>query len=226
MEARDMTKSAYVYILANKKRGTLYVGVTSDLERRMYQHRRGLLEGFTSKYNVTRLVWFEQGENIAAAISLEKKIKNRNRQWKINLIEKNNPEWRDLARNWGDSATPLRSAWNDRGGMPHVTQNEGGGYGLTSHEEFSQVGKNFLSMKTVVAALDCATRNATVAREKLYRMENNAMLSPIQFANHFRVHPISRNGSTMLFTIPRSDEKLNLNIRLSISSISKKIEFV
>ena len=97
-----MTKTAYVYILANKKNGTLYTGVTSDLKCRMYQHKHCLIEGFTSKYNVTRLVWFEQGEDIAAAISLEKKIKNRNRQWKITLIERDNPDWVDLAAGWVD----------------------------------------------------------------------------------------------------------------------------
>ena len=108
-----MTKAAYVYIMANKKRGTLYVVVTSDLERRMYQHKHGLLGGFTRKYKTTSLVWYEQGEDIPAAIGLEKKIKNRNRQWKIDLIERRNPEWQDLALSWGDSATPLRSAQND-----------------------------------------------------------------------------------------------------------------
>jgi len=97
-----MAKTAFVYILANRKRGTLYTGVTSNLERRMYEHKNHLLDGFTSKYDVTRLVWFEQGEDISAAISLEKKIKNRNRQWKIDLIEKNNPEWMDIAADWTD----------------------------------------------------------------------------------------------------------------------------
>ena len=108
-----MTKAAYVYILTNKKRGTLYVGVTSDLGRRIYQHKHRLLGGFTSKYNVIRLVWYEHGEDVSSAISLEKKIKNRNRQWKIDLIERSNPEWEDLAQGWGDSATALRSAQND-----------------------------------------------------------------------------------------------------------------
>ena len=95
-----MSKTAYVYILASKKRGTLYTGVTSHLERRMYQHKHHLLEGFTSKYDVTRLVWYQQGEDIAGAIGLEKKIKNRGRQWKIDLIEKSNPNWDDLAADW------------------------------------------------------------------------------------------------------------------------------
>ena len=104
-----MAETAYVYILANKKRGTLYTGVTSNLEQRMYQHKHHLLEGFTSKYDVTHLVWYEQGEDITAAIDLEKKIKNRGRQWKIDLIERNNPNWDDLAAGWMDSATPLRA---------------------------------------------------------------------------------------------------------------------
>ena len=95
-----MKKLAYVYILASKKNGTLYTGVTSDLERRMYEHKHHLLEGFTKKYDVTCLVWFIQGEDIQAAITLEKKIKNRNRQWKIELIEKDNPNWNDLSVNW------------------------------------------------------------------------------------------------------------------------------
>jgi len=100
-----MSKTAYVYILASKKRGTLYTGVTSHLERRMYQHKHHLLEGFTSKYDVTRLVWYQQGEDIAGAIGLEKKIKNRSRQWKIDLIEKSNPNWDDLAADWVNADT-------------------------------------------------------------------------------------------------------------------------
>ncbi|HBT96541.1 MAG TPA: GIY-YIG nuclease [Desulfobulbaceae bacterium] len=108
-----MSKTAYVYILASKKRGTLYTGVTSNLERRIYQHKHHLLEGFTQKYDVTRLVWYEQGKNIVSAIEVEKKIKNRSRQWKIDLIERNNPDWNDLATDWMDSATPLRYARND-----------------------------------------------------------------------------------------------------------------
>jgi putative endonuclease len=108
-----MSKTAFVYMLASKKNGTLYTGVTSNLERRMYEHKHHLLDGFTDKYDVTRLVWFTQGEDIREAITLEKKIKNRNRQWKITLIEKTNPNWDDLAPSWMDSATPLRYAQND-----------------------------------------------------------------------------------------------------------------
>jgi len=95
-----MPRSASVYILASRRRGTLYTGVTSDLARRLHQHRQHLLHGFTGRYEVTRLVWFLQGEDIAAAIALEKKIKNRGRQWKIDLIEAENPEWNDLAAGW------------------------------------------------------------------------------------------------------------------------------
>ena len=108
-----MIKTAYVYILASKKHGTLYTGVTTNLIRRIYEHKHHLQQGFTRKYNVTRLVWYEQGEDISAAIALEKKIKNRNRQWKIDLIERDNPNWRDLAEDWMDSATPPSSAQND-----------------------------------------------------------------------------------------------------------------
>ncbi|HEY6530041.1 MAG TPA: GIY-YIG nuclease family protein [Cellvibrionaceae bacterium] len=109
-----MSKTAFVYILASKKNGTLYTGVTNNLERRMYEHKYHLLEGFTDKYDVTRLVWFAQGEDIQAAISLEKKIKNRNRQWKIDLIEKTNPNWDDLAESWIDPATTRRVTENER----------------------------------------------------------------------------------------------------------------
>lgn len=92
--------TAYVYILANKPHGTLYTGVTSALPQRLSQHREHLVGGFTSKYNIDKLVWFTAGESIAEAIVLEKKIKNRSRQWKIDLIERENPEWRDLSDEW------------------------------------------------------------------------------------------------------------------------------
>ena len=100
-----MLKAACVYILASKKNGTLYTGVTSNLERRMYEHRHHLVDGFTKKYDVTRLVWFTQDEDIRAAIAFEKKIKNRSRQWKIDLIEKTNPGWDDLAASWLDAGS-------------------------------------------------------------------------------------------------------------------------
>ncbi len=86
----------YVYILASRKKGTLYIGVTSDLVKRIYEHKNDLLEGFTRQYKVHNLVYFEITESIESAIAREKKLKKWNREWKIRLIEKSNPEWRDL----------------------------------------------------------------------------------------------------------------------------------
>ncbi|MEN6433594.1 MAG: GIY-YIG nuclease family protein [Smithella sp.] len=86
----------YVYILASRKKGTLYIGVTSDLARRIYEHKYDLVEGFTKQYKVHSLVYFEITESIESAIDREKKLKKWNREWKIRLIEKSNPEWRDL----------------------------------------------------------------------------------------------------------------------------------
>jgi putative endonuclease len=87
-----------VYIMASKRSGTLYLGVTNDLDRRVYQHKSGLIEGFTKRYNVDRLVWFDGYGDIREAIGREKQIKSWNRAWKIRLIEKLNPEWKDLYR--------------------------------------------------------------------------------------------------------------------------------
>ena len=95
-ESRKSMKSYYVYILASKRNGTLYIGVTNDLVRRVYEHKQGLVEGFTKKYNVHRLVFFEETNDVESAITKEKQMKKWNRQWKIELIEKNNPEWKDL----------------------------------------------------------------------------------------------------------------------------------
>ena len=89
-------KYYYVYILASKKNGTLYTGVTGDLIKRAYQHKKDLIPGFTNKYGVHKLVYFEQHGDIINAIIREKQIKKWRRDWKINLIERNNPEWRDL----------------------------------------------------------------------------------------------------------------------------------
>lgn len=86
----------HVYLLASRRQGTLYVGVTSDLIRRVYLHREGLVEGFTRDHGVKTLVWFEGTESIEGAIRREKQIKNWKRAWKIALIEKENPGWRDL----------------------------------------------------------------------------------------------------------------------------------
>jgi putative endonuclease len=86
----------YVYLLASRKQGTLYVGVTKDLIRRTYQHKEKLLPGFTSQYDIRRLVWFETYDDPVNAIEREKQIKKWRRAWKIGLIEKENPDWKDL----------------------------------------------------------------------------------------------------------------------------------
>ncbi len=91
-----MNKQSCVYILASKRNGTLYAGVTSDLVKRVWQHKNNLVEGFTKKYGVHTLVWFEQHETMESAISREKAIKNWKRDWKIKVIEEMNPQWRDL----------------------------------------------------------------------------------------------------------------------------------
>ena len=90
------TRESYVYILASKRNGTLYVGVTSDLVKRVYEHKADLADGFTKKYKVHMLVYYQACENIMAAITEEKRLKRWNRKWKLELIEKNNPDWKDL----------------------------------------------------------------------------------------------------------------------------------
>jgi len=89
-------KTYFVYIIASKRNGTLYIGVTSNLVKRVYEHKNKLVEGFTKKYNVHVLVHYEAIEDINSAIKREKQLKKWKRQWKIELIEKNNPNWRDL----------------------------------------------------------------------------------------------------------------------------------
>ena len=91
-----MDKQYYVYILANKRSGTLYTGVTSDLRKRIYEHRQGMFNGFTKKYHIHRLVYFEATSDVNSAILREKRIKKWRRNWKIELIEEKNPEWNDL----------------------------------------------------------------------------------------------------------------------------------
>ena len=86
----------FVYIMANGLRGTLYIGVTNDLVRRAYEHREGLINGFSKRYGVKSLVHFELFDDVEAAIRREKRLKHWNRQWKIDLIERLNPEWDDL----------------------------------------------------------------------------------------------------------------------------------
>ena len=86
----------YVYLLASSRNGTLYVGVTSDLVRRVYEHKNKILRGFTSQYGVDRLVWFETYDDPTNAIAREKDIKKWRRAWKLRLIEQSNPQWVDL----------------------------------------------------------------------------------------------------------------------------------
>ena len=86
----------YVYLLASGRHGTLYLGVTNDLIRRVYQHKNKLLGGFSARYGVDRLVWFQCCDDPVSAITREKEIKKWRRDWKIRLIEENNPDWRDL----------------------------------------------------------------------------------------------------------------------------------
>ena len=91
-----MNKQPCVYILASKKNGTLYIGVTSNLVQRVWQHKNGQAPGFTEKYNVHMLVYYEQHENMVSAITREKQMKKWNRAWKIDMIEGANPQWEDL----------------------------------------------------------------------------------------------------------------------------------
>ena len=86
----------FVYLLTNRRYGTLYAGVTSDLVKRTYEHRSKFVDGFSKQHDLSRLVWFEVHENILAAIAREKLIKKWHRDWKINLIQVDNPEWKDL----------------------------------------------------------------------------------------------------------------------------------
>ncbi len=89
-------KSGYVYILANKRNGTLYVGVTSDLVKRVWEHKNDFVDGFTKRYGVHSLAWYEEHDTIEDAIAREKSIKRWRREWKLRRIEQMNPTWRDL----------------------------------------------------------------------------------------------------------------------------------
>jgi putative endonuclease len=88
--------SAFIYIMSNKKNGTLYIGVTSDLIKRVYEHKEGFIDSFTKKYNLKSLVYYEVFDEITEAIKKEKRLKSWKRDWKIELIEKENGEWEDL----------------------------------------------------------------------------------------------------------------------------------
>ena len=97
-ESREsMSKQPCVYILASRRNGTIYVGVTSNLGKRIWEHKNDVVEGFTKKYKVHMLVWFESHETMESAIIREKAIKEWRRCWKVDLIEINNPEWQDMS---------------------------------------------------------------------------------------------------------------------------------
>jgi len=91
-----MEKQAYVYIVTNRRNGTIYIGVTSDLIQRIYQHREKLVEGFSKTHNLNQLVWYKQCPDIDQAIQLEKQMKKWKRLWKLHAIEEMNPDWIDL----------------------------------------------------------------------------------------------------------------------------------
>lgn len=90
-------KQYCVYILTNQHNTVLYIGVTSNLQKRIYEHKNKLVDGFTKKYNVNKLVYFEQTENVMSALNREKQLKNWKRKWKIELVEKVNSDWKDLS---------------------------------------------------------------------------------------------------------------------------------
>jgi putative endonuclease len=91
-----MNKQPAVYILASKRNGTLYIGVTSDLIKRVWEHKHNVVKGFTERYRVHQLVWYERHEAMESAIKKEKMLKNWKRAWKLELIERTNPNWQDL----------------------------------------------------------------------------------------------------------------------------------
>lgn len=92
----------YTYILSSQRNGTLYIGMTNDLQRRVYEHKKGIKKGFTKKYGVNMLVYFETFQDVNEAIGREKQLKKWNRSWKIELIEQENVLWNDLAKDWYD----------------------------------------------------------------------------------------------------------------------------
>ncbi|WIO73942.1 GIY-YIG nuclease family protein [Porticoccaceae bacterium LTM1] len=103
-----MERNPAVYILASKRNGTLYIGVTSDLLKRIWEHKNNVVKGFTEQHSVHLLVYFELFEDMYSVIQREKQLKKWNRQWKVNLIEKQNPWWQDLWSSITDGSPPAR----------------------------------------------------------------------------------------------------------------------
>lgn len=97
---RNSMKSYYVYIISNKTNSTLYIGITSNLEKRLFEHKNKLVDGFSKKYNLNKLLYYEQGSEVISAIEREKQIKRWRREKKIELIKKMNPKFKDLSTDW------------------------------------------------------------------------------------------------------------------------------
>lgn len=118
------SKTYYIYILASDKNGTLYTGFTNDLLRRVYEHKKKYNKGFTSRYNVNKLVYFEQTDDVYAAISREKNIKKWYRKWKIKTIEEFNPEWKDLYYEYGGTDDMYDEYYEElkKSGFPHTRE--------------------------------------------------------------------------------------------------------
>ena len=93
-------KKYYVYILTNKNNNVLYTGITNEIERRIYEHKNKLVDGFTKKYNLKKLVYFEETNDVVSALQREKQLKKWSRTWKMRLIEKEDKNWNDLSKNW------------------------------------------------------------------------------------------------------------------------------
>ncbi|HEY5720842.1 MAG TPA: GIY-YIG nuclease family protein [Allosphingosinicella sp.] len=119
-----MVRLPCAYILASRRNGTIYIGVTSDLMARLHKHRTGGFSGFTSKYRVSRLVHFEMFEDMDAAITREKQLKNWRRAWKIALIEENNPTWDDLAIALGFEAIAAHPATRTPSHLRHPDESQ------------------------------------------------------------------------------------------------------
>jgi putative endonuclease len=111
-------KQPCVYLLARSSHGTFYTGVTSDLIGRIHQHREGKIKGFTARYSIKRLVWFEQHQTMETAMLREKQIKRWARAWKYDLVNTVNPTWRDLAEDFGFGPLPLGTEKADPGSRP------------------------------------------------------------------------------------------------------------
>ena len=108
-----MLSMCYVYVMTNQLRGTLYTGVTNDLVGRVWQHRNDVIDGFTMRYGLHLLVYFESTEDVREAIRREKRLKRRNREWKIAMIEKSNPEWKDLYETITEDGCPLKAGMTE-----------------------------------------------------------------------------------------------------------------